>query len=94
MSIIFSATSGRVSVIRHWIVQVLIAIDQLANALFGGWADETLSAHAHRAGWTLRRHAINALFWWQKDHCEAAWVAEIRRRHLPPAYRDKQRSDR
>lgn len=28
--------------------QILIAIDQLANAVIGGWADETLSAAAWR----------------------------------------------
>ena len=25
--------------------QILIAIDQLANTIIGGWADETLSSH-------------------------------------------------
>lgn len=29
-------------------LQALIAIDQLANAMLGGHADETLSARAHR----------------------------------------------
>jgi len=26
--------------------QILIAVDQLANAVIGGWADETLSSRA------------------------------------------------
>lgn len=30
------------------IVQVLIAIDHLANTVFNGYADETLSSRAHR----------------------------------------------
>ena len=77
---------------RHWIVQVLIALDQLANALFGGWADETLSAHAHRAGWGWRRKAINALFFWQADHCRAAYEAEMERRQMAPEYRLNVRS--
>ena len=28
--------------------QILIAVDQLANAVIGGWADETLSSRAWR----------------------------------------------
>lgn len=33
---------------RRYLKQVLIAFDQLINALLGGWADESLSAHAWR----------------------------------------------
>ena len=33
---------------RHWLLQVFIALDQLVNALLGGWADETLSSRAWR----------------------------------------------
>ena len=32
----------------RYLKQVLIAFDQLINALLGGWADESLSAHAWR----------------------------------------------
>lgn len=53
--------------------QVLIAVDQVINAVFGGWADETISARAYRRGikakeagrWTLWRMwwaVIDALF--------------------------------
>lgn len=72
--------------------QLLIAIDQVGNALLGGMADETLSARAWRMhikghrwwGWTAR--AINVLFFWQSNHCRGAYDAEIRRRHLPDSY--------
>lgn len=73
---------------KHWILQVLIAIDQLANALLGGWADETLSAHAWRSDWTLRKSLINALFFWQEDHCKDSFDAEVERRQMAPIYRD------
>ena len=75
------------------LLQFLIAIDQLLNTLIpGGYADETLSARAHRMrvkgqpywGWLAR--AINLLFFWQDDHCQGAWLEEIRRRQLPDAY--------
>ena len=36
--------------------QILIAIDQLANAVIGGWADETLSSRA----WREDRHRLVA----------------------------------
>lgn len=69
--------------------QLLIAIDQVLNALLGGMADETLSARAHRQRmrgrpWPAR--LINALFWWQSDHCAEAYDSERQRRHLPNHY--------
>ena len=74
-----------------WLVGKLeaaaIAVDQVFNVLIGsGYADETLSAFAHRkGGW--RRATINALFFWQVDHCQESYFSEMNRRHLPPEYR-------
>lgn len=73
-------------------LNVLIAFDQLANALLAGWPDETLSSRAHRMDgrkrrWTLARQAIDALFFWQPQHCRQAFEAERLRRHLPPEAR-------
>ena len=73
--------------------QILIALDQLANALLGGNADETLSARAHRMrvkghrywGWTAG--AIDKLFFWQDGHCHAAYLREHERKDLPHEYR-------
>lgn len=71
--------------------QVLIAIDQLFNTIFCGMADETLSARAYRhyrdgsRKWPY--HLINALFFWQEDHCREAYESEIERSQLPPEYR-------
>ncbi len=76
-------------------MQVLIAVDQLLNTLIpGGWADETLSARAHRMrvkrqkywGWTA--DAIDTLFFWERDHCLDSHLSELNRRQLPPEYRD------
>lgn len=72
-----------------YVMKVLIAVDQLANAVRGGHPDETLSAAAHRqhldgrSGW---RNLINALFWWQEDHCKAAYESEKTRSQLPKEY--------
>lgn len=75
------------------IQQVLIALDQLFNALFGGFADETLSARAHRM--RLKKHkwwgwaagAIDLLFFWQDEHCKTAYESEITRAQMPNNYR-------
>lgn len=80
------------SVISLDVGQVAIAIDQLINALLGGYADETLSARAHRMrvkkqpywGWTA--NMIDRGFFWQKAHCEAAYKAEQQRKHLPAEF--------
>lgn len=73
--------------------QFLIAFDQLVNTVAGGWADETLSARAWRRssmhlGWDTLRVAIDLLFFWQEEHCRAAFWAEYNRKQLPKAYRN------
>lgn len=71
--------------------QVLIAFDQLLNAIFGGWADETLSSRAYRweqsgkRSWP--RKLIDLLFWWECKHCLDSYVSERERRHFPPELR-------
>ena len=78
---------------KHRIEQTLIALDQLANAfLAAGWADETLSARAWRLDgtkprWTWARRIIDLIFFWQKNHCEQAYLTEQERLQLPPEYR-------
>lgn len=65
--------------------QIAIAIDQLLNALLGGMADETLSARAHRTGSVLEP-LIDALFFWQADHCFESYISEKKRKQLPKEY--------
>ena len=75
-------------------IQVAIAIDQLANTLLGGTADETLSARAYRAhrdGKMLGRlfmPLIDLLFFWQgAGHCKNAYIKEFERKNYPDEYR-------
>ena len=73
--------------------QIPIAIDQLVNTIFGGWADETISCRAHRMQgksrkWARLRKLIDSLFRRQKDHCKTAYESEMQRRHLPPEMRE------
>ena len=74
----------------YWF-NVAVAFDQLLNALFGGTCDETLSSRAHRLkierGRKLPSMLINALFFWQTDHCKEAYESELERLHLPPQMR-------
>ena len=70
--------------------QILIALDQLANTILAGYADETLSARAYRLSRDRSRHwprrVIDALFFWDKNHCEKSYRSERLRRHLPFDY--------
>lgn len=68
------------------LAQTLIALDQLANAICGGWADETLSSRAYRESPRAEKF-INTLFFWDKDHCYESYVSEQLRTQLPPELR-------
>jgi len=67
--------------------QILIAVDQLANAIMGGWADETLSSRAWREDRRRLVAFIDFLFFWEKNHCEASYISERKRMQLPPEFR-------
>lgn len=66
-------------------INLATAISQLGNALFGGHPDETLSARAHRghveglATWSWLRGWLNAVFFWQVDHCLESLLADCER---------------
>lgn len=74
-------------------MQVLIALDQLLNALLWGFADETLSSRAYRADRDGRvfgkffRPVIDTIFFWQDRHCYDAYIAEVQRRQYSKNFR-------
>lgn len=74
------------------VFQVLLALDQLANTLLGGYADESLSSRAWRhhvdGSRSWPRWVIDHIFFWQEEHCKTAWESELERSHLPPSMRD------
>ena len=78
-------------------LQVLIAIDQLLNTLLCGYADESMSSRAHRLaierGRKWPEKIIDALFFWQEDHCLKSYESELERSQLPPALREKDATD-
>ncbi|MEE3701269.1 hypothetical protein ABCW44_09285 [Mannheimia haemolytica] len=79
---------------RSWCYHVLIAIDQLFNALTGGAADETFSSRCYRGAvlaekpkkrWRFWYAFVNGLFF-DKKHCYAAYKAEVYRKQYPPEF--------
>lgn len=64
-------------------LRLLLAIDQLLNvAICNGMPDETMSSAVYRMErdgrfWGFMRPVIDALFWFQKDHCHARVHADV-----------------
>lgn len=76
-----------------YIANVLIALDQLLNAILFSSPDETLSSRAYRADrdgkvfGKLFRPCIDTLFFWQQRHCFHAYLAEVGRKQLSQNFR-------
>ena len=74
-----------------YLKNVLIAIDQLFNAVIGGYCDETMSSRAWRweqdgvREWP--RRFIDRLFFWEPNHCRESFQSEREGRQLPPELR-------
>lgn len=68
-------------------MQILVALDQLANAICGGYADETMSSRC----WRLRefqpykalRLVIDTILFFDPKHCETSYLNEIARKYMP-----------
>lgn len=65
------------------IVKVLDALSQMVNVgllpnHIETHANESISGRSYRKQWRIR-HVINALFFWQEDHCRLAHVKDIER---------------
>lgn len=75
---------------RSWGTAVLISLDQLINALFKGYPDETISSRAFREGIKWLNCVIDALFFFDYQdteagrigHCELAYYGELAREHV------------
>lgn len=77
-----------------YIKNLLIGIDQLANTIFCGSPDETLSSRAWRLeqerGRKWPRILIDLLLWFDKNHCYQSYLSEIERKQLPVSMRNKE----
>ena len=72
----------------HIIREVAAGIAHTCSAMlntvaFGGDMHTSTSARAHleqvHPAWRNRRRFINAVFFWQDDHCKSAWEADLER---------------
>lgn len=78
---------------KQYLLNNAIAFDQQINTLLGGTPDETLSARAYRteqqnkAFGKLFRPLIDALFFFDPNHCRKAYNAEFHKLQLPESYR-------
>ena len=73
------------SKLKRYGYHVIIALDQLFNALTGGAADETLSSRTYRGAvlvdkpkkrWRVLYRLINGLFF-DANHCKTAYESEV-----------------
>lgn len=81
---------------KIWLYHILIALDQLFNALTGGAADETFSSRCYRGAilskqpkkrWKVWYHLVNGLFC-DVEHCHKAYDSEVKRRQYPAAFQE------
>ena len=73
--------------IKTYILNILISFDQLVNVLFLGQPDETISSRAWcckdaNSFWKVMHSLINKLFFFQKEHCFKAYLAELNRKQI------------
>ena len=81
---------------KRRLLNIAIAFDQLAWVLLtlgNGLPDETISAAAWRmesqgklAG-RIFRPVVDALFFFDQNHCMSAWQSERNKQQLPGVYR-------
>jgi len=79
-----------------YLLNILIALSQLGNALLGGYPDESMSARAWRTRESglgrITRPLIDALFFVvtfgkDRNHCRDSYDSEKLRRQFPNHYR-------
>lgn len=76
-------------VIKRYLLNNAIAVDQMFNTVLGGSPDETLSSRAYRTEQQGKlfgrffRPLIDLIFFFDPLHCYQAYLAESTRRQLP-----------
>ncbi len=70
-----------------------IAWDQLFNAHFRGWPDETLSSRCWRLHRDGKKHwprkLVDTLLFWDKNHCQESYESERIGRQIAPEFRPR-----
>lgn len=70
----------RAAYIAYRVAEMAISLFSrfLNAALLGGSTHQTTSARAFIEPWPRLRRYINALFFWEDDHCAKAWEREVK----------------
>jgi hypothetical protein len=66
------------------LAKTLDALSQLANVALlpdhaSTNANESISGRSYRCGWRRAERVINLMFWWDADHCRAAYYRDVAR---------------
>ena len=64
---------------RRLATELFSVASRLLNALLGGTADMTFSARVHMDGWHRTERMIDALFFWERNHCELWYHYDVQR---------------
>ena len=79
--------------LKETLWMVLVGVDYLGNVIvLRGWVSETISARCWRLRhknrrWAFMRRLVDALFFWDANHCESAYQNELNRVYSPPELR-------
>jgi hypothetical protein len=79
--------SRPIYILARFAEMLIAAGSRVINAaVFGGSTHQTTSARAFIDGitdakWAKRQRAIDRVFFFQPDHCERAWAAEVTAAH-------------
>ena len=70
---------NRAAYITYRVAEMLVSLVSrfLNAALLGGSTHQTTWARAFIEPWPRLRRYINALFFWEDDHCARAWEREV-----------------
>ena len=64
----------------NYLRKILIALDQLVNTVVNGEPDETFSSRCWRERgrqpWKVLRYLVDAVFFFDKDHCRTSYLSE------------------
>lgn len=75
--------------LKRYCKSVLVSIDQLINAVLGGYPDETFSSRVYRKSvarqkfWEVLHWIIDKMFFWEENHCYNAYKNELSGKYSP-----------
>lgn len=75
--------------VREYFKGIFVCLDQLLNAILGGYPDETFSSRVYRksvAGqkiWKMLHWLVDKMFFWEDNHCYVSYKNEITGKYSP-----------